>query len=226
MKTKILRKLGLLLVTVMICQVFLSGCAKEITPANEVASAFSDLMISGKTEGAKTILGYTDEEIKEVMDIQEQEAIKVTKGNLSLPGLYEATDEDAKAMYVAQMDAFKKLTFTSEVTESDKENATVVMKTNYYDVATLDEQSLDAALESFGLENMVDEASAAELIQLYIKTFGETMQAAAPSTEQREITVQFEKAKVDIGGKTKTMWVPKDPEKFGSDLVSAASGVK
>lgn len=225
MKLKLVKKLGLLLAFIMSCQVLLSGCAEKLTPANEVAIAFADMLIVGDYTGAKEVLGYTDEDIKEFIDTYVEADIASIKSNLTVPGMYQAADEDARTMHTAQAEAFKRLTYTAEITESDKEKATVVLKTTYFDITALNEQSLNAAVEEFGLENVVDEAAAEAMIKLYIVKFGETMAAAVPQTEQKEITIEFEKSKVAVGGKTKTMWVPKDPGKFGEDLISAVSGV-
>lgn len=225
MKSKLVKKLGLLIALIMSCQMLLTGCAEEVTPANDVAIAFADMLISGDYTGAKEVLGYTDDDITELIDTYVEGNIASIKSNLTIPGMYQAIDEDARSMHEAQAEAFKRLTYTAEITESDKETATVVLKTTYYDITALDEQSLNAAIDEFGLENVVDEAAAEEMIKLYIVKFGETMEAAVPQTEQKEITIKFEKAKVAVGGKTKTMWVPKDPGKFGEDLISAVSGV-
>jgi hypothetical protein len=203
----------------------LTACSKEeLTPANEIASAFYKLFILGDSEDAKTLFAYTDEDIETFTNTQRDGSIAIIKSNLSAIGSYSPTDEEAAVMYDAQMEAFKKLTFSTEVTSETSDTAVVTLKTNYFDIMALDEQAANEALEEFGAENIIDEASTKEFILLYIQKFESIIKSAEPSEDQAEVTISFEKAKTDVGGKTKVMWVPQDASGFGEDIINAVSG--
>ncbi len=224
MKQRALRILPVLLVT-LLCGGLLFGCGKTIQPASDVASAFYNLFISGDSTQAKEMFAFTDADIEDITKVQKQGSIQMTKANIAATG-YNATDEEAEKMYDAQMEAFKKLTYTAEVTEEDNKNATVVIKTQYYDIAALDEQAAQEALDEYGEENLTDQAAVEAFVKLYMDKFVTIMGNAAPAEDQTEVTVQFQKANTDVGGKTELMWVPTNASGFGTDLIQAVSGQK
>lgn len=221
---------ALLLAVLMVCSLTLTSCGGKETPApaDQVAVALFNMMLKDDASSMVELFGYADEaEAREDMGLEdgslydglaEQLAAQFTSGGMTV------SSEEMQEFVEAFMKMFSEVEMTAVTKESDEKEGTAVVTctVNTFDPASLTQAMTDAMgtldpelLQSGDLES----------------AFGAILKAAAgaiadikPTENTADFDVDFELADVDVSGKTKKVWVPKDAAEFGNLLSITAMG--
>lgn len=218
---------ALLLAMVMLCSMVLTGCGQKETPApaDQVAEAFFDMMIKDDAAKMVELLGYADEtEAREDMgldggiydDLADQMAEQFTSSGMTVSG------EQMQEFVDAFMKMFSEVKLTAKVKESDEKAGTAVVTCT---VNTFNAESLTQAMTD-AMNNVDPSLLQGGDIEA---AFGSILQAVAsaiadvkPTDETTDFDVDFELADMEVNGKTKKVWVPKDAAEFGNMMSTAA----
>ena len=219
---------ALLLALVMMTSVLASCGKKEApAPANEVAVALFNMILKDDASSLVELFGYADEDAaRKDMGLEGslyEELANEMASSFTSQGLTVST-EQMQEFVDAFMKMFSGVNMTAVVKESDEKagSAVVTCTVNTFDSAALTQAMADAM-------NNVDP----NLLQSgdMDAAFGAILQAAAtaiadikPTDSTADFDVDFELADMDVDGKTKKVWVPKDAAEFGNLLSTTAMG--
>ena len=219
---------ALLLALVMMTSVLTSCGKKEApAPANEVAVALFNMILKDDASSLVELFGYADEDAaRKDMGLEGslyEELANEMASSFTSQGLTVST-EQMQEFVDAFMKMFSGVNMTAVVKESDEKagSAVVTCTVNTFDSAALTQAMADAM-------NNVDP----NLLQSgdMDAAFGAILQAAAtaiadikPTDSTADFDVDFELADMDVDGKTKKVWVPKDAAEFGNLLSTTAMG--
>ncbi|NBI09729.1 hypothetical protein D1641_06825 [Colidextribacter sp. OB.20] len=219
---------ALLLALVMMTSVLASCGKKEApAPANEVAVALFNMILKDDPSSLVELFGYADEDAaRKDMGLEGslyEELANEMASTFTSQGLTVST-EQMQEFVDAFMKMFSGVNMTAVVKESDEKagSAVVTCTVNTFDSAALTQAMADAM-------NNVDP----NLLQSgdMDAAFGAILQAAAtaiadikPTDSTADFDVDFELADMDVDGKTKKVWVPKDAAEFGNLLSTTAMG--
>lgn len=212
---KNVKKLVSALVAVsMIVVLLLAGCSMKEVAAKDVASALYKLRLQEDDKEAKAI-GFSNSEIKTLLDKQKSSNVLNWRKTLLSAGL-SADQADAEALYQAQIDAFKKLTFSVKVKNETKDQCDVVIKTATMDISGASTKASKSAIAKIQKGKVNVKSKQADI---FFEEIQKEMAALEPSKEQQEFTTVFVPKKVKTTDGTVKMWMPKDIDQFNSDLV-------
>ena len=219
---------ALLLAMLMLFSLTLTSCGKkeEIAAPDQVAVALFEMILKDDTSKMVELFGYADEaEARKDMgldgslydELAEQLTSAFTSQGVTV------TTEQMQEFVDAFMKMFSGVNLTAVTKESDeKAGAAVVTCT----VNTFDAESLTQAMND--AMNSVDPSLIASDMDA---AFGAILQAAAkaiadikPTDKTADFDVDFELADMDVNGKTKKVWVPKDAAEFGNLVSTTAMG--
>ena len=219
---------ALLLAMLMLFSLTLTSCGKkeEIAAPDQVAVALFEMILKDDTSKMVELFGYADEaEARKDMgldgslydELAEQLTSAFTSQGVTV------TTEQMQEFVDAFMKMFSGVNLTAVTKESDeKAGAAVVTCT----VNTFDAESLTQAMND--AMNSVDPSLIASDMDA---AFGAILQAAAkaiadikPTDKTADFDVDFELADMDVSGKTKKVWVPKDAAEFGNLVSTTAMG--
>ena len=219
---------ALLLALVMMTSVLPSCGKKEApAPANEVAVALFNMILKNDASSLVELFGYADEDAaRKDMGLEGslyEELANEMASSFTSQGLTVST-EQMQEFVDAFMKMFSGVNMTAVVKESDEKagSAVVTCTVNTFDSAALTQAMAHAM-------NNVDP----NLLQSgdMDAAFGAILQAAAtaiadikPTDSTADFDVDFELADMDVDGKTKKVWVPKDAAEFGNLLSTTAMG--
>lgn len=219
---------ALLLALVMMTSVLASCGKKEApAPANEVAVALFNMILKDDASSLVELFGYADEDAaRKDMGLEGslyEELADEMASTFTSQGLTVST-EQMQEFVDAFMKMFSEVNMTAVVKESDEKagSAVVTCTVSTFDSAALTQAMTDAM-------NNVDP----NLLQSgdMDAAFGAILQAAAtaiadikPTDSTADFDVDFELADMDVDGKTKKVWVPKDAAEFGNLLSTTAMG--
>lgn len=219
---------ALLLALVMMTSVLASCGKKEApAPANEVAVALFNMILKDDASSLVELFGYADEDAaRKDMGLEGslyEELANEMASSFTSQGLTVST-EQMQEFVDAFMKMFSGVNMTAVVKESDEKagSAVVTCTVNTFDSAALTQAMADAM-------NNVNP----DLLQSgdMDAAFGAILQAAAtaiadikPTDSTADFDVDFELADMDVDGKTKKVWVPKDAAEFGNLLSTTAMG--
>ena len=219
---------ALLLALVMMTSVLTSCGKKEApAPANEVAVALFNMILKDDASSLVELFGYADEDAaRKDMGLEGslyEELANEMASSFTSQGLTVST-EQMQEFVDAFMKMFSGVNMTAVVKESDEKagSAVVTCTVNTFDSAALTQAMADAM-------NNVNP----DLLQSgdMDAAFGAILQAAAtaiadikPTDSTADFDVDFELADMDVDGKTKKVWVPKDAAEFGNLLSTTAMG--
>ena len=199
---------ALLLAMLMVCSLTLTSCGKKEAPApaDQVAVALFNMILKDDASTLVELFGYADEaEARKDMgldgslydELAEQLATQFTTGGMTV------SNEEMQEVVDAFMKMFSEGKLTADPTALTEAMTNAMSNV---DPDLLQSGDMDAA-------------------------FGTILQAAAgaisdikPTDNTADFDVDFELADMEINGKTKKVWVPKDAAEFGNLLSTTAMG--
>ena len=218
---------ALLLAMVMLFSLTLTGCKKEApVAADKVAEAIFEMILKDDPSKAVELFGYADEsEARADMgldgSVYEELAGEMTK-QFSDAGV-NITEEEMQDFIDAFMKMFSEVQFTAKVKESDDKAGTAVVTctVNTFDPEALT-QAMTEAMNEVDPNLLVEDMDAAfgQILSVMAGVIGEIK----PTDKTADFDVDFELTDMDISGKTKKVWVPKDAAEFGNLISTTAMG--
>mgnify|MGYP002702141824 CR=1 FL=1 len=220
---------ALLLAMVMLFSLTLTGCGKkeDIAAPDQVAVALFEMILKDDASKAVELFGYADEaEARSDMGLDgsmyEGLADEVVSQFKAMQ--LNVTAEDAQTFVDAFMSMFKNVTMTAKVKESDEKAGTAVVTCT---VNTFDPEALTNAMTE-ALTNAISDPALLEdeaaLTSAILNAVSTGIAGITPTDKTADFDVDFELSNMDINGKTKKVWVPKDAAKFGEVLSTTAMG--
>lgn len=221
---------ALLLAMVMLVSLCLTGCQKEEAPAaaDAVAVALFDMILKNDASAAVELFGYaSEEEARKDMGLDGNlydEMAKEVASQFEQMN-FTVSDEDVQTFIDAFMAMFKEVKMTAVVKESDEKagTATVTCTINTFDPNALNEAMTEAmttasADPSFSLDDM-DAA-----FGLILNAMSQAISGLTPTEDTTDFDVEFELGVLEVNGKDRKAWLPKDAEAFGAAISTAAMG--
>ena len=222
---------ALLLALLMVCSLTLTSCGKKETPvaADQVAVALFKMILKDDASGVVELFGYADEDAaRKDMGIEGglYEAMADEVVNQFTAMNMTVSNEDAQAFVDAFLAMFKGVDMTAKVKESDEKAGTAVVTCT---ISTFDSNALENAMNDAMAEVLADPnilASGDEdaAVSAMLKAISTAIAGLTPSGETADFDVDFELQDMDVNGKTKKVWVPKDANKFGNQISTTAMG--
>ena len=222
---------ALLLALLMVCSLTLTSCGKKETPvaADQVAVALFKMILKDDASGVVELFGYADEDAaRKDMGIEGglYEAMADEVVNQFTAMNMTVSNEDAQAFVDAFLAMFKGVDMTAKVKESDEKAGTAVVTCT---ISTFDSNALENAMNDAMAEVLADPnilASGDEdaAVSAMLKAISTAIAGLTPSGETADFDVDFELQDMDVNGKTKKVWVPKDAAEFGNLLSTTAMG--
>lgn len=221
---------ALLLAMVMLVSLCLTGCQKKEAPAaaDAVAVALFDMILKNDASAAVELFGYaSEEEARKDMGLDGNlydEMAKEVASQFEQMN-FTVSDEDVQTFIDAFMAMFKEVKMTAVVKESDEKagTATVTCTINTFDPNALNEAMTEAmttasADPSFSLDDM-DAA-----FGLILNAMSQAISGLTPTEDTTDFDVEFELGVLEVNGKDRKAWLPKDAEAFGAAISTAAMG--
>ena len=223
MKKKVI---ALAMAVLMLGTLALAGCKKEApVAADQVAVALFNMILKDDASSVVELFGYADEaEARKDMGIEggfyETMADEVVN-QFTAMGM-NVSNEDAQAFIDAFLTMFKGVDMTAKVKSSDEKAGTAVVTCT---ISTFDSNALNEvmmkAMSDPSVMSIEDEDAA---VSAMLKAISSAIAGLTPSGESADFDVDFELADMDVNGKTKKVWVPKDAEEFGNLISTTAIG--
>ncbi|MCI9156918.1 MAG: hypothetical protein HFF44_08290 [Lawsonibacter sp.] len=220
---------ALLLAAAMLCSLALAGCGQkeEIAAPDQVAVALYEMILKDDASKMVSLFGYADEaEAREDMGIGDSiydELADELASTFTAQGM-TVTTEEMQEFVDAFMKMFSGVTLTAVTKESDEKAGTAVVTCT---VNTFDPNALASAMTE-ATSNLDPSILASGDMEA---AFGAILQAMAgviadikPTENTADFDVDFELAEMDISGKTKKVWIPKDAAEFGNLISTTAMG--
>ncbi len=220
---------ALLLAMLMVCSLTLTSCGKKEAPApaDQVAVALFNMILKDDASTLVELFGYADEaEARKDMgldgslydELAEQLATQFTTGGMTV------SNEEMQEFVNAFMKMFSEVKLTAVTKQSDEKTGAAVVTCT---VNTFDPTALTEAMTNAMSNVDPDLLQSGDMDA----AFGTILQAAAgaisdikPTDNTADFDVDFELADMEINGKTKKVWVPKDAAEFGNLLSTTAMG--
>ncbi|MCM1127299.1 MAG: hypothetical protein NC429_12605 [Lachnospiraceae bacterium] len=209
----------------------LTGCGSKMAPADETVGALFELAAKDNTAPMKQLLGFDSDEAVRSAFFEEGSDVELAeemKGILTDAGV-EMTDEDIQELSDSMASMLNKITYTAEITSSDKDTTVVTLKVNGYQASDLETVMMDAMTSM--QESLTEEDSLAivngdtELFTAYMKSFLNDflngLNELEVSSEPVEMTVNCEKLAVEVNDKAVVAWLPSDMTDFSEDVENA-----
>ena len=219
---------ALLLAVAMLFSLTLTGCKKEAPiPGDQVAVALFEMLLKDDASKAVELFGYAGEaEARSDMglngSIYEDLAEEMTS-QFSAMGM-TVSNEEMQEFVDAFIAMFKDVTLTAKVKESDEKAGTAVITctVNTFDPEALTQAATDAManLDPGILESGDMDAAFGAVL----KAMAGVIAGIEPTDRTADFDVEFELADMDINGKTKQVWIPKDANHFGELISTTAMG--
>jgi len=226
------RRFSALLLAMVMLTCLLSGCQKKEPPiaADAVAEAIFELILKDDASSAVELFGYADEaEARKDMGLGDEglydamaDEVVSQFSSMGIP----TTDEDAQTFVNAFLTMFKNVDMTAVVKESDEKAGTAVVTCT---ISTFDPNALSDAMNQVLADIMSDEEllSGGDETALYsaiLNKISEAIAGLTPSGETEDFDVDFELQTIEINGKDREAWLPKDVNGFGEAIGSTAIG--
>jgi len=225
------RRFSALLLAVLMLTSLLSGCQKKDPPiaADAVAEAMFNMILKDDASSAVELFGYADEaEARKDMGLGDEglydamaDEVVSQFSSMGIP----TTDEDAQTFVDAFLTMFKNVDMTAKVKESDEKAGTAVVTCT---ISTFGANALTDAMNQVITDIMSDEellgGGEAELYSAILNKLSESIAGLTPSGETKDFDVDFELQTVEINGKDREAWLPKDVNGFGEAIGTTAIG--
>ena len=226
---KIQRIPALLLAMLMLFSLTLTSCGskEDIASPDQVAVALFNMILKNDASTAVELFGYADEaEARKDMgldgSIYEGMADELVT-QFSGMGM-TVTNDEMQAFVDAFIDMFSEVKLTAVTKSSDeKAGAAVVTCTvNTFDPEALTQAMAEAmnTLDPGLLESGDMEAAFGAILKAAADVIGDIK----PTDKTADFDVDFELADMEINGKTKKVWIPKDAAEFGNLISTTAMG--
>ena len=219
---KKIKKLAMIFLVGILTASVAVGCGNKKPSVEETAKAYYNLAALGDLAGLQE-LGLSANDANYIANELKSVSKTLTEMNLTQAGFvvnYDQLDQ----IYNSQIEALKKLTFTTEVISETKNTANIKVITNYADFITADEKATEDAINEINKSQITDKA---KILDIYVNNMINNFKNIEPSTETLEETFNFKLEKVDLGGgKKKNMWMPTDPNYLGTRIGSMVTGQK
>lgn len=219
---------ALLLAVVMLFSLSLTGCKKEAPiPGDQVAVALFEMLLKDDASKIVELFGYANEaEARSDMGLNGslyEELAEEMTSQFSAMGM-TVTNEEMQEFVDAFISMFKNVTLTAKVKQSDEKAGTAVVTctVNTFDPDALAEAVTDAMTNVDPSIFESDDIDAA--FGTILKAMAGVIADIKPTDKTADFDVDFELSNVDINGKTKQVWTPKDANKFGEQISTTAMG--
>lgn len=219
------RTSALLLALVMLISLTLTGCGKKEPPipGDQVAEAMADILVKNDVSKAMEVFGYTDEaEVRSNWGIDgdsiyTDEVVDELVSEFSNMG-YKATAEEIRVITDAFSKLYKGIEFTARVKVADEETgvAVVTCTVNTVDSEAFTQAMLDAASELD--PDLLAEGDMEDIYGQILYIAAANISEIKPTGRTVDYDVDFELSTVEICGKIRQVWVPKDAKEFGFQL--------
>ena len=219
---------ALLLAAVMLFSLTLTGCKKEAPiPGDQVAEALFEMILKDDASKIVELFGYADEAAaRKDMGLEGsvyEELAKEMTSQFSSMGM-TVSNEEMQEFVDAFIAMFSEVKLTAKVKQSDEKAKTAVVTctVNTFDPEALTQAATDAMtnIDPSILESGDIDAAFGSIL----KAMSGVIADIKPTDKTADFDVDFELAEVDISGKTKQVWVPKDANKFGELISTTAMG--
>lgn len=225
---------ALLLAMIMVFSLTLTSCGKKEAPiaADQVAVSLFNMILKDDASSAVELFGYTSEaDARADMGLDgslyEDLADEVVSQFTSM-GI-TASSEDAQEFVNAFLSMFKNVEMTAKVKESDEKAGTAVVTCT---ISTFDSQALNDTMMNAMSEAMADPDVMASVnsgdtdaaFSAILKAISGAISGISPSGETADFDVDFELQTLEINGKNREAWLPKDAEQFGNLISTTAMG--
>lgn len=219
---------ALLLAVVMLFSLTLTGCKKEAPiPGDQVAVALFEMILKDDPSKAVELFGYADEaEARSDMgldgSIYEELAEEMTS-QFSAMGM-TVSNEEMQEFVDAFIAMFKNVTLTAKVKQADEKTgaAVVTCTVNTFDSEALAQAVTDAMINIDPSILESDDLDAA--FGAILKAMADVIADIQPTDKTADFDVDFELSDMNINGKTKKVWLPKDANEFGEQISTTAMG--
>lgn len=219
---------ALLLAVVMLFSLTLTGCKKEAPiPGDQVAVALFDMLLKDDATKAVELFGYADEaEARSDMGLDGnfyEELAEEMTSQFSAMGM-TVSNEEMQEFVDAFIAMFKNVTLTAKVKESDEKAGTAVVTctVNTFDPDALSQAVTDAMTNID--PNILESDDLDAAFGAILKAIAGVIADIEPTDNTTDFDVDFELSDMDINGKTKKVWIPKDANEFGEQISTAAMG--
>lgn len=218
------RRSALLLVLTMLLSLILTGCGKKEppVPADQVAEAMFDILIKNDFSKAVEAFGYASEAdaVSDWGGGEERlnaEVLKQALAEFSNMG-YKITNEEMQTYYEGLWKMLKNTELTAKVKVSDEEAgvAVVTCTVNTVDSDEYAQVMADAAneLDPYLFATGDVEEHMGQILSIAAAGISELK----PTDRTVDFDVDFELSEMDVNGKTRQVWVPKDTKEFGYQI--------
>ena len=218
---------ALLLAVLMVFSLSLTSCKKEAPiAADKVAVVLFDMILKDDAASAVELFGYADEaaarkDMGLESGIYEELAGQLTSQFSSMG--YSVSNEEMQAFVDAFIAMFSEVKLTAKVKESDEkaDTAVVTCTVNTFDPEAIT-QAMTEAMSDVDPDLLMEDMDAA--LGTILKAAANVIGDIKPTDKTADFDVDFELTDMDISGKTKKVWVPKDAAEFGNLISTTAMG--
>lgn len=220
---------ALLLAVLMAFSLTLTGCGKKEAPiaADQVAVALFEMILKDDASKAVELFGYADEaEARSDMGLDGSIYDELAEGlasSFTAQGM-TVTTEEMQEFVNAFVSMFSNVTLSAKVKESDEKAGTAVVTctVNTFDPEAMT-QALTEAMTSLD-PSIAQSGDTDAAVGAILHAMAGVIADIKPTDQTADFDVDFELADMDVSGKTKKVWVPKDATEFGEMISTTAMG--
>ena len=224
------KTVAFLAAALMLCSMVLSGCGKDLPPADETVSALYDLAVKEDPSALQEVLGFSSEEAVQEAFIEDVESYSFTKSieeELIGSGV-EFTEEELGELSGQLVSMLDKLSCTVEIVDEGDDTVTVSLTTNGYSLSDIEGVAMTAQEELFAAMDedtqmaiaLGDEEAMMNFMREFVASYVEALTQLEP-TQETELEVVCERLIVEDGDKEIIAWLPSDVTQFEAELSSA-----
>ena len=224
------KTVAFLAAALMLCSMVLSGCGKDLPPADETVSALYDLAVKEDPSALQEVLGFSSEEAVQEAFIEDVESYSFTKSieeELIASGV-EFTEEELGELSGQLVSMLDKLSCTVEIVDEGDDTVTVSLTTNGYSLSDIEGVAMTAQEELFAAMDedtqmaiaLGDEEAMMNFMREFVASYVEALTQLEP-TQETELEVVCERLIVEDGDKEIIAWLPSDLTQFEAELSSA-----
>lgn len=201
--------------SLLMIPLMLMGCKPKVAP-EETAKTLFEFAIKGDQSGLAKI-GVSQSEVDKATQKEKEGFVKGMKTSFTSAGL-EITDAQVQEIYKGVIEAFKKVTVTTETVSQTDKTADVKLKSTYYDLEALSMKAANTSVEQFKNAGITDEKELkTKLTDSFIKNLILELKNAK-AVQTKEKTFKFVvKEKI---------WLPENEDQYFSDIAGLVSGQK